>query len=64
MIDWHILAIRIDWQVFLDSEIEDHNQLINLLCFISEPFKNISYNHQLNKEKSLTGEYLILNERK
>ncbi|RTG88427.1 uncharacterized protein DC041_0007045 [Schistosoma bovis] len=55
-------AIRIDWQVFLNSEIEDHNQLINLLCFISEPFKNISYNHQLNKEKSLTGEYLILNE--
>ncbi|CAH8567822.1 unnamed protein product [Schistosoma intercalatum] len=55
-------AIRIDWQVFLDSEIEDHNQLINLLCFISEPFKNVSYNHQLNKEKSLTGEYLILNE--
>ncbi|VDO48952.1 unnamed protein product [Schistosoma margrebowiei] len=55
-------AIRIDWQVFLDSEIEDHNQLINLLCFISEPFKNVSYNHQLNKEKSLTDEYLILNE--
>ncbi|CAH8589151.1 unnamed protein product [Schistosoma rodhaini] len=51
-------AIRIDWQIFLDSKIEDHNQLINLLCFISEPFKNFSYN-QVNKETSLTDEHLI-----
>ncbi|CAH8557986.1 unnamed protein product [Heterobilharzia americana] len=35
-------AIRIDWQIFLDSEIEENDQLLNLLCFISEPFQNLS----------------------
>ncbi|KAK4470786.1 hypothetical protein MN116_006308 [Schistosoma mekongi] len=54
-------AIRIDWQVFLDSELEDHNQLINLLCFISEPFKDISSN-KFNNETLSTTEYLTPNE--
>ncbi|TNN11495.1 Deleted in lung and esophageal cancer protein, partial [Schistosoma japonicum] len=54
-------AIRIDWQVFLDSELEDHNQLINLLCFISEPFKDLSSNN-FNNETLSTTKYLTPNE--
>ncbi|CAH8522219.1 unnamed protein product [Schistosoma turkestanicum] len=54
-------AIRIDWQVFLDSEMEDHDQLLSLLCFISEPFTNLSSNRTDN-ETSLTIEHSTSNE--
>ncbi|CAH8853055.1 unnamed protein product [Trichobilharzia szidati] len=45
-------AIRIDWQVFLDSEIEETDQLLNLLCFISEPFHKLP-SSSLIDDKSL-----------